>query len=102
MSSHNTENETSNQIAPSIYCLLLFRSPPEPQVSRPSAPLIVTFRVSPNPNPNQDTISRAHYMLSATSVAEDVTWWLGMDGYVTRRHLARVWLSLGTPDFRKK
>ena len=26
----------------------------------------------------------------------------GMDGHVTRRHVARVWLSLGTRDFRKK
>ena len=26
----------------------------------------------------------------------------GMDGHVTRRHVAPVWLSLGTRDFRKK
>ena len=45
-------------------------------------------------------MSRAHYVLSATPVAEVVTWWLGMDGHVTRRRVARVWLSLGTRDIR--
>ena len=39
----------------------------EPQVSLPSAPQIVTFRVSPNPN--YVTMWRAHYVLFATSVA---------------------------------
>ena len=47
-------------------------------------------------------MSRAHYVLSATLVAEDVTWWLGVDGHVTRRRVARVWLSLGTRDFRNR
>ena len=47
-------------------------------------------------------MSRAHEVLLATPVAKVDTWWLGMDGHVTRRHVARVWLSLGTRDFRKK
>ena len=82
MSSHNTENETSNQIAPSIYCRLLFRSPLEPQFSRPSATQIVTFRVSPNPNDkhnpnhNSPTSWRAHQVPSAISVAKAATQWM--------------------------
>ena len=53
MSSHNTENERSNRtaIASIVYCF--FALPKEPQVSRSSAPQFVTFRVSPNPNPNR-------------------------------------------------
>ena len=47
-------------------------------------------------------MSRAHYVLSATPVAEDVTWWLGMDGHVTRRRVALVWLNLGTRDFHNR
>ena len=47
-------------------------------------------------------MSCAHQVLLATPVAEDVTWWLGKDGHVTRRRVARVWLNLGTRDFRKK
>ena len=50
MSSHNTENETSNHIAPSIYCLLLFRSPQNLKFPDLLPRRIVTFRVSPNPN----------------------------------------------------
>ena len=51
-----------------------FSSSTEPQVSRPSAQQIVTFRVSTNPNPIHDTTSCAHKVLSATLVAKDATW----------------------------
>ena len=47
-------------------------------------------------------MSCAHHVLLATPVARVVTWWLGKDGHVTRRHVTRVWHSLGTRDFRKK
>ena len=108
MSSHNTENETSNRTASASIVYCVFALPQNLKFPDFLPRRIVTFRVSPkpnpnpNPNPNLDTRSGAHYVLSATSVAEDVTWWLGKDGHVTRRYVARVWLSLGTRDFHKK
>ena len=106
MSSHNTENETSNRTASAsiVYCFFaLLQNLKSP---KPSAPQIVMSRVSsnpnPNPNPNLDTMSCAHQVLLATTVARVVTWWLGKDGHVTRRRVARVWLSLGTRDLYKK
>ena len=100
MSSHNTENETSNRTASAsiVYCFFaLLQNLKFPDLLPRR---LKCLRVSPNPN--YDTTSRAHYVLSATLVAEDVTWWLGMDGHVTRRRVARVWLSLGTRDFRNR
>ena len=82
MSSHNMENETSNQIAPSIYCLLLFRSPQNLKFPDLLPRRIVTFRVSPNPNPNPNhaTLWRAHYVLLVTLVAKVATWRLVWTG----------------------
>ena len=79
-----------------------FGNSPVHETFCPADSLFISRKANPNPNPNLDTKSRAHYVLSATPVAEDVTWWLVKDGHVTRRRVAQVWLSVGTCGFHKK